>query len=201
MATVLQSRCFCGLVPTPPHVPPIVGTFHTWRRSMWRQHKDVLAWSKLHLGTAETRALSTTTASCTALHHAAQHKHGGEVVDVLLDAGVDVNAKTADGSTPLLYCALMRHDEALVALMKRGGNVNEKTNNGMSVLHWACMCCTSTRCGQSSWPPGEMGGVRSRPRQPCLVKHPPTTLNWPLHCLPAPLQRPKTRSEKRFNAH
>ncbi|CAN0378928.1 unnamed protein product, partial [Ectocarpus fasciculatus] len=76
----------------------------------------------------------------TALHCAAFHEHGGEVVDVLLDAGADINAKTLDGMTPLLLSAMYHNDETMVALLKRGGNVNETRDIGdkLSVLHWAC---------------------------------------------------------------
>ncbi|CAM9548400.1 unnamed protein product [Ectocarpus fasciculatus] len=70
---------------------------------------------------------------------AAQHKHGGEVVDVLLDAGADVNAKSAGGVTPLHACAIHRHDEGVLALLKRGGNVDDENIKGMSALHWACV--------------------------------------------------------------
>ncbi|CAN0050604.1 unnamed protein product [Ectocarpus fasciculatus] len=76
----------------------------------------------------------------TALHYAAFHEHGGEVVDVLLDAGADINAKTLDEMTPLLLSAMYHNDETMVALLKRGGNVNETSDIGdkLSVLHWAC---------------------------------------------------------------
>ncbi|CAM9743302.1 unnamed protein product [Ectocarpus sp. 12 AP-2014] len=76
----------------------------------------------------------------TALHYAALHNGGGEVVDVLLDAGADVNAKTlSTGMTPLHLCALYHSDETMVAIMKRGGNVNETSDiDNLTVLHWAC---------------------------------------------------------------
>ncbi|CAN0168372.1 unnamed protein product [Ectocarpus fasciculatus] len=75
----------------------------------------------------------------TALHMAAQHKHGGEMVNVLLDAGAIVNAKTVGGMTPLHVCAVRGHDENMVALMKRGGNVNATASGEISALHWACL--------------------------------------------------------------
>ncbi|CAM9756568.1 unnamed protein product [Ectocarpus sp. 6 AP-2014] len=73
----------------------------------------------------------------TALHHA----RGGEVVDVLLDAGADVSAKACPnlhGFTPILVCAMDNRCEAVVALLKRGGNISDTSCGGMSALHLTC---------------------------------------------------------------
>lgn len=65
------------------------------------------------------------------------------MVDVLLDAGADASAKTVGGVTPLHVCALHRHDEPMVALLKRGGKVDDEqdNNNGLTALHWVCIGC------------------------------------------------------------
>ncbi|CAN0374307.1 unnamed protein product, partial [Ectocarpus sp. 8 AP-2014] len=83
-----------------------------------------LAAAKGHVGVVEAivenggNVRATDTYGLTALHHA----RGGEVVDVLLDAGADVSAKACPalhGFTPVLVCAMNNRCEAVVALLKR----------------------------------------------------------------------------------
>lgn len=62
---------------------------------------------------------------------------GNRDIDVLID---DVNAKTADGKTPLHFAAMARNGYFLTTiktLLSYGANVNEKTNDGLSALHFA----------------------------------------------------------------
>jgi uncharacterized protein len=71
-----------------------------------------------------------------------------KAVEAALDAGTDVNARDADGITLLMYAALGDHPEianpapsdhpAIVEiLIKRGADVNAKTDTGFVALFWA----------------------------------------------------------------
>jgi hypothetical protein len=50
------------------------------------------------------------------------------MVDLLLDRGVDINARDSDGETLLISAAELGDDELLGDLLKRGANVNLKMN-------------------------------------------------------------------------
>jgi uncharacterized protein len=65
-----------------------------------------------------------------------------------IDAGADVNARDADGITPLMHAARgdrpeianpapTDHPEIVELLLKRGAEVNAKTDTGFVALFWA----------------------------------------------------------------
>jgi hypothetical protein len=64
-----------------------------------------------------------------------------ESVRVLLDAGVDVNGKTARGGTPLMWAAGSRDNttETVQVLLEAGAAVNAKTSDGRTALMDAAM--------------------------------------------------------------
>ena len=57
-----------------------------------------------------------------------------EVVQALIDKGVDVNAKTADGATALIMAAQEGHREVAQALIAQGADVNAKRTDGWTAL-------------------------------------------------------------------
>ena len=72
----------------------------------------------------------------TALHIAAQNNHA-EVVEVLIDAGADIEAKDEDGSSPL-HCACRRGAlNAVKLLVKAGAEVCVTDNIGDTCLMYA----------------------------------------------------------------
>lgn len=58
-------------------------------------------------------------------------------VDELLDAGVDVNARTADGATALMGALYYRFPRTGELLIARGADVNARSNRGLTALHQA----------------------------------------------------------------
>ena len=59
------------------------------------------------------------------------------LVEILISAGVNVNAKDNGGHSPLHF-AVDRDNVAIVKLLiSAGADVNAKTNGGNSPLHWA----------------------------------------------------------------
>jgi ankyrin repeat protein len=60
-----------------------------------------------------------------------------KAVRAQLDAGVDVNARDADGNTPLLLAAVYAGPECVELLLKKGAEVNAKNKFGATPLHRA----------------------------------------------------------------
>jgi hypothetical protein len=87
------------------------------------------------------RALVTTGADvrqkdefgATALHYAATPA----AVTALLAAGADREARTAEGSTPLIYGGL--GEDAVLALIAAGANVDAKDEDGLGLAHLATL--------------------------------------------------------------
>ena len=55
----------------------------------------------------------------------------------LIAQGVNVNAHSENGNTPLHYAAAYGRTDAVKFLVKHGANVNEKGRSGMTALHLA----------------------------------------------------------------
>jgi uncharacterized protein len=71
-----------------------------------------------------------------------------KAVEAALDNGADVNARDADGITPLMHAArgdrpeianppMTDHPEVVELLIKRGADINAKTDSGFVALFWA----------------------------------------------------------------
>ncbi|KAK4880295.1 hypothetical protein RN001_008441 [Aquatica leii] len=71
----------------------------------------------------------------TYLHLAAEY--GVNVVDELLDAGLDINRKDEHGETPLTVALKSNQVEILTVLLERGADPNARNNEGYSCLHHA----------------------------------------------------------------
>ena len=56
------------------------------------------------------------------------------MVEALLSAGADVDAKNAAGVTALIYAAYYGHTEVIEVLITAGADVNAKANNGATAL-------------------------------------------------------------------
>ena len=72
----------------------------------------------------------------TPLHNAATKGHK-EVVELLIVAGVDVNAKNDEKGTPLHIAAYQGHKEIAELLIAAGVDVNVKDDDGVTPLDWA----------------------------------------------------------------
>ncbi|CAM9823159.1 unnamed protein product [Ectocarpus fasciculatus] len=78
----------------------------------------------------------------TALHCAAEYNHVG-AIDVLIEAGADVDVEAKDdGWTPLFHAALFHNREAMLALLRHGADINalpsDDDNEQDTVLHQVC---------------------------------------------------------------
>ena len=69
----------------------------------------------------------------TLLHLAAANGHK-EVVELLIAKGLDMNAKTGGGVTPLYLAVRFNRTETAKLLIAKGADVNAKTKDGMTPL-------------------------------------------------------------------
>ncbi|KAF4692051.1 protein kinase kinase kinase [Perkinsus olseni] len=60
-----------------------------------------------------------------------------ELIPMILEYGVDVNARDKDGWTPLHHAAFVNQFDAIVALLKCGGDVHRQNNHGRTPVHIA----------------------------------------------------------------
>ena len=74
----------------------------------------------------------------TALHWAAQLHPDPEIIDILIDAGAEVDARDNFGNTPLHFASRSKNPQEIVpTLLDAGANPNAQANHGLSVLHLA----------------------------------------------------------------
>lgn len=60
-----------------------------------------------------------------------------EALEVLLDAGADVNAQAPDGSTALMKATPWRHVDIVTLLLARGANAHASDERGWTALRLA----------------------------------------------------------------
>ncbi len=72
------------------------------------------------------------------LHLAASSNENPNVIKVLLDAGVDVNTRSRDGSTSLHWAVAGNKNPKITnVLLDAGADVNARSRGGDTPLHWA----------------------------------------------------------------
>ncbi len=59
-----------------------------------------------------------------------------KVIQELLKAGADIEAKNEKGNTPLIHAALIGEPEAVRALVKAGANIEAKSKDGVTAFVW-----------------------------------------------------------------
>ncbi|KAL9131147.1 MAG: hypothetical protein Q9217_000848 [Psora testacea] len=72
----------------------------------------------------------------TALHHTAPQHHDSTVT-ILVNAGMDIDARNCYGRTPIFQAVGSGHEETVRVFLEKGANVNTIDNEGWSVLHIA----------------------------------------------------------------
>ena len=60
-----------------------------------------------------------------------------EIVNLLLQAGADVNAKSEDGTTVLMLAAYSKEPDVVNILLEAGADVNARDADGKTALHSA----------------------------------------------------------------
>jgi len=72
----------------------------------------------------------------TPLHVAAEYGYS-EIVEVLLEHGVDPNIRDKYGDTPLHYAAVFGNSKVVEVLLERGADPNIRDKYGLTPLHYA----------------------------------------------------------------
>lgn len=74
-----------------------------------------------------------------ALHVATRSKCSNKTaaIDVLLEAGANIEARDGEGGTPLQVAAGLAHSEAALCLLRHGADVNARATSGSMPLHTA----------------------------------------------------------------
>lgn len=97
----------------------------------WKNRKEAVRWLLSH-GAAVHRPDH----QWTALHYAAFAGHA-EIVDLLLAAGADVNARSTNGSTVLMMAVREGHEALVERLLAAGADVGLANDYGEDAVAWA----------------------------------------------------------------
>ena len=71
------------------------------------------------------------------LLHSAARRNNCQIIQMLLEAGADINARDGAGRTPLLAAAESWHCETAILLLELGGDINAHDDEGRTVLSLA----------------------------------------------------------------
>ncbi|RLJ68486.1 ankyrin repeat domain-containing protein [Sulfurisoma sediminicola] len=97
----------------------------------WRGQTEAVKWLLARGAKANREG-----AEWSALHYAAFAGHG-EASQLLLERGADLNARSPNGSTPLMMAIHEGHEEMASYLIKRGADRKVRNERGDTALDWA----------------------------------------------------------------
>ncbi len=60
-----------------------------------------------------------------------------EIIEILIDAGADVNSRDAEGQTPLMWAAESNAPEVVQLLLDKGANASLKDEYGKTAFEYA----------------------------------------------------------------
>lgn len=101
-------------------------------RSSMRSRMDAANWVRSQ---RNLREIADTT-GLRPLHLAVEHDTGG-MVETLLGAGADMEAKNKQGRTPLIHAIITSRRDSFDILLRSGARIDHTDAMGMSALHWA----------------------------------------------------------------
>ncbi|OBT68808.1 hypothetical protein VE03_02103 [Pseudogymnoascus sp. 23342-1-I1] len=73
----------------------------------------------------------------TPLHIAILNERDVDFIEVLLESGMDLNARTVEGRTPLSCCVEKKEMDVFMMLVKAGADINTRDEDGRSLLQCA----------------------------------------------------------------
>lgn len=74
-----------------------------------------------------------------ALHYAAAESDSPEIIQMLLDAGADIEARDSHGATALISAAFNSNPGVTTNLLAAGANIAAEDDNGATALHFAAL--------------------------------------------------------------
>lgn len=97
----------------------------------WRGHADAVKWL-----VARGARINSDPMRWSALHYAAFAGHG-KVAILLLDLGADIDARSTNGSSPLMMAVYEGHEQLVRQLLARGADRSLKNDRGEGAVEWA----------------------------------------------------------------
>ena len=96
-----------------------------------------LAWAQALMKAGASVEPQRGTPAWNALHYACSGPDSLEVVRFLLDQGVDIDARSPNGTTPLMMAARYGSQDAAELLLKRGADVRLLNDRGLNAVEFA----------------------------------------------------------------
>ena len=101
-------------------------------RSSMRSRMDAANWGRSQRALREIPDMT----GLRPLHIAVEHDTGG-MVETLLGAGADMEAKNKQGRTPLIHAIITSRPDSFDTLLRNGARIDQTDSMGRSALHWA----------------------------------------------------------------
>ena len=71
------------------------------------------------------------------------------LVEMLIEAGDDINRKSSEGNTPLMYAVSSRNDDMIKLMLEKGAKLDTLNDQGLAAIHLTIFYKNAAICGMS----------------------------------------------------